>query len=243
MPNNPVPVLTSVLLLAALAVACERTGQLEGDLYLLTQGGEVRRGAANEVALIPHGPALIGAWDEMCANHVAEVDEWTAEYDSLAAEFDDRIAEVDDRLAAQEDPAVNIAAPSPADREYLVTRLALLETRQALLEEIRDHSEATRDDLLSQSEVHLLQQHAMLRAHAQFQAPTGMNAHYEFAGVPLGDYWLFASMQTAFDREAWLIPVRIEPSEGQSLDLDNTNVGMYGGLTCDNDFPEFPQLQ
>lgn len=57
--------------LAVLLFAIPVTGQdsrIEGDLYLVTEAGDVRVGAANIVYLVPATPQVQKDWDSVCAD-------------------------------------------------------------------------------------------------------------------------------------------------------------------------------
>lgn len=43
-----------------------QTATVEGDVYLVTRGGDVKKGAAREVALIPANAALADDWEALC---------------------------------------------------------------------------------------------------------------------------------------------------------------------------------
>jgi len=62
--------LTAVTVLSFSGLSAQ--SRIEGDLYLLSSSGEVKPGAANEVALIPRGPAVVEAWRAMCEDQEAE---------------------------------------------------------------------------------------------------------------------------------------------------------------------------
>lgn len=51
--------------------AYAQTATVEGDLYLLTNGGDVKRGATNEVALIPKGSDIAQRWEAICGTQAA----------------------------------------------------------------------------------------------------------------------------------------------------------------------------
>jgi len=76
---------TAVVALALIPWTARAQTSIEGDLYLLTQSGDVRAGAANEVALIPRVAAVAERWSALCR----EQDET---FQALNAQLDARLA-------------------------------------------------------------------------------------------------------------------------------------------------------
>lgn len=66
--------ITLFLFTMATRAVGQSTGAIEGDVYLLTQGGDIKKGAATTVGLVPR-TRVKGGWDSMCLRYDAV---WTA---------------------------------------------------------------------------------------------------------------------------------------------------------------------
>lgn len=73
--------------------------------------------------------------------------------------------------------------------------------------------------------------HEAIANHAVTKAPTGVNAHYRFASVRPGSYWLFAET-TLYDRNYhWWAEATVKPGQAARVDLDNEAVD-FGERFC-----------
>jgi hypothetical protein len=99
-----------VCLFISSSAAAQNTGSIEGDVYLLTQSGDIKKGAAGKVDLVPRARVKRG-WNSMCARYDAL---WAAssKRDSLERAS---VSEPDEQLA------VSIRISARIDSLLLVT--------------------------------------------------------------------------------------------------------------------------
>jgi hypothetical protein len=183
------------------------SAQVQGDVYLLTQGGEVRPGAATDVWIIPVREGVGEEWGTICRRQAEE---------SPLLPAHRRVAELEE---AQLDLVKESAPPKQILRELRALRDLILDS----LPEVTKTQSASRV--------------AWVQSLALASSPTGMDAHFSFAGVPPGEYWLFAEMRLLEASHFWLVPVRLVDGEALITDLDNNNRLPIGALSCDTTFP------
>lgn len=79
--------LLSIALFPTFALS-QNIGSIEGDLYFVTQAGEIRQGAANTVYLIPKSAQLISSFDELCSKQEERSRESLAQQKSTEQELE-----------------------------------------------------------------------------------------------------------------------------------------------------------
>ncbi|MGI8497333.1 MAG: hypothetical protein ACR2OG_07115 [Gemmatimonadaceae bacterium] len=70
------------------------TASVEGDIYLVTKSADIKRGVANEVALIPVGASVGQKWRLLCDQQASEDAAWKASTDSVASSLTDIPAKI-----------------------------------------------------------------------------------------------------------------------------------------------------
>ena len=149
----------------AATVVCHgatRTGSVQGDVYLVMQSGDVKRGSGNEVRLVRTSDTLHADMERVCQRYA------------------DRLLPVWRRVGSEPDSAVALE---------------------------HDAREAMRTVLLGATVA---------------RAPTGINAHYRFVGVPPGAYVLWAETDIGERHYTWWTPVTVGASGSLTKDLDNS---------------------
>jgi|SRR5437016_93025 len=173
-----------VLLVSATACA-KRTVSVEGDVYLLMQNGDVKRGASNTVRLLRDTVSLLSARTRVC---------------STFAEEGRELQERSKVLYAQVDKVIG------TDRfEQVFARARAVGDSAKLL---RAHSRLSIDSIFLKSAV--------------AEAPTGVNAHYHFAGIEPGHYILWAETTIGDNHYTWWAPVVVTAGDSLKKDLDNS---------------------
>jgi hypothetical protein len=149
---------------------------IEGDVYLLNKGGEVKKGAAGTVGLAIPGPSLETVFRSACAAQHAEARRDTSPTGGTNGDAEAMMAQANADMA----------------------RIVALENR---------HREEMFATLIA----------------ASANAPTGMNAHFSFANVRPGKYYLLSVMHLGERVYGWVVPVTVESGQSLRIDLDNNN--------------------
>jgi hypothetical protein len=181
-----------------------QTATLRGDVYLVTRGGEVRQGAANEVALIPRSPDIEEGWVDMCARQREAFQQWDSGQDAKRKELE-----------------ALVQRAQGADEEIAARRL------------LQNHLGNTLAELGARIREEAAARAQWIRSAAETRGSTGMQAHYQVQVAP-GDYWVFAEMRLGEEVNRWLVPIALTSGAESRVDLDNNNLlgpTMFG---CDH---------
>jgi hypothetical protein len=213
-PSKRRPLVLALIGGALLLAACSRSGDLSGDFYYTTRGGDVKRFADHEIVLVKATPKFETAWQETIAGFKSAYEPVKAEYEEASRR------EGEAREASYRSLADSIASRSLVDSSYRRRH----DEAQALTQAARDRS----DEVLGTWRSHALKLIAWGKA-----AETRTNAagRFEFRGVAAGRYYLFATAEVPillsslqFVRVHWWVPVEVK-SGAQTLDLTMNNVG------------------
>jgi len=220
---------------AAIAVlalsACSRTGTLEGDVYVITQDGTVKRGVGARVYLVPERAAegLTTTVDTLCTEAARRQQAYR---ENRQAAILDHIRFVEQRADSLKQAAEHLP---PAER------LKLLRATDSMLVTAYDWRDRERLALASQlplgtagaNWLHRGLQTAYAGA-AVDTAKANVDAHYILDGVPRGTYMLVAFTEPritdGFDLLGWRAEVEV-PGGLRRQDLDN-DVRLYGVGIC-----------
>jgi hypothetical protein len=181
-----------------------QTATLRGDVYLVTRGGEVRQGAANEVALIPRSPDIVEGWVDMCARQREAHQQWESGQDAKRKELE-----------------ALVQRAQGADEEITARRI------------LQDHLSNTLAELGARIREDAAARGQWIMSVAVTRGPTGMQAHYRVQ-VPPGDYWVFAEMRLGEEVNRWLVPVALTSGAESRVDLDNNNLLGPRMFNCDH---------
>ncbi|MEQ1856162.1 MAG: hypothetical protein ABL963_06825 [Longimicrobiales bacterium] len=193
--------LSFVVVMLALPVDLLAQATIEGDLYLLTRGGEIRQGAANEVALIERRPLIAERWGAICEAQAAV-----------------RV-EADNRSSTQMIDSINQLPPNqrgPALQEAIVRNEARMEALMAEVRQKRDERFAFLRSLA------IRQAPTGMQAHYRMEAPPG--DYWLFAVMMLGDVpniWLHpVTLTGATPLTVDLDNTNVEPTGAGRLNCD-----------------------
>jgi hypothetical protein len=177
-----------------------RAASIEGDVYLLNKLGEVKKGAAGTVGLAVPGPRLEAIFRSACAAQKTERRRDTIPMGGTnQGGFDSlAIAKLGFRNPAGYTFKGDDSEVMMAQAKAKMARLIELENNQ------REQMFAT-----------------LIAASAN--APTGMNAHFKFAKVPPGTYFLLSVMHLGELTYGWVVPVSVKSGQSMRVDLDNNN--------------------
>jgi hypothetical protein len=179
------------------------TGSIEGDVYLVTRGGDTKKGAGNTIYLIPDGDSVRSDLRTACVARAVEKYRLeiaiTAALNSEASIIRANNARL--RAGQQEVMAAEAQAKGVVDS----------------LERAFDADEAPAAD-------QVFNLHAI--RWAVDSAGTGVNAHYTFTSVKPGTYVLFGAWQIGDNRYRWLSTATLAPASAIKKDLDNSAIVM-----------------
>lgn len=175
-------------------------GPLEGDVYLVTKSGDIKRGAGRTVLLIADTDSLAAVGTLLCSAHHAAQEQLRADW-----------------LAAQQAHAKGLdayVAETRAGVQYSDARQQALRTLKAAADSAarrvaREPSTAF-DRLL-----------ARFATLTQSESSTGMSAHYTFPALPIGKYVLLSEWTIGDIRYVWWRRARVAAAIATTVDLDN----------------------
>jgi len=220
---------------AAIAVlalcACSRTGTLEGDVYVVTQDGIVKRGVGARVYLVPERTAvgLATTVDTLCIEAAGRQQASKANRQAVIL---DHIRFVEQRADSLKQAAERLP---PAER------LKLLRAADGMLASAYDWRDRERLALTSELPLGTAGAnwlHRRLRlayaGAAVDSTKANIDAHYLLNGLPRGTYTLVAFTEPritdGFDLLGWRAEVEV-PGGFLRQDLDN-DVRLYGMGIC-----------
>lgn len=187
-------------LVPILLVAQRPAASVQGDVYIVMQNGDTKRGAGRTVSLVPDRDSLHNTIQAVCVAHYAtanrNAEAWAA---AMAANTAAMKARVDSILShGVEDTAAVYRTDRVADS---TKRLVVMEPAIAL-------------SLL----LHNVQQ---LRV---AEAPAGMSAHFRFPAVQSGAYLIVSSWPIGEHHYVWWKHVTLRPGVAATQDLDNESI-------------------
>jgi len=195
MPHRTV-VRTLLLVAAVLSVGCKRSASIEGELSIV-QAGQVRQGLGHTVFLLRNGDSISQALDRVCAN-------WKAQ----AAQRAQRARDMD----------------AAAERFKRQSERASMRAAVALLDSVDKYRQAAAAERRTQSEDSPLDQiRTMVRAAADTQVQTDLEAHYRIANLTPGTYALYAEWLSDQDNMFWAA-VPVGAGEKKKLNLDQATL-------------------
>lgn len=179
------------------AVPTPKPASVEGDVYLVTKTGDVKKAAANTVRLVAATEEVLANLDSACAQITRYAKKIVA---------DSSFAAASKTIAAR---AAAIGGTAAADIETRATTF-MQESLQSI-----EAQRALRDVAIRNAE-------EALSPHVVARSPTGINAHYRFTDVRPGTYLLVASTEIDVYRYQWLTTVIIGEAQLAKRDLDNS---------------------
>ena len=191
---------TLAVMTALLAVACKRTGTVEGNVTLTMQSGEVRKGVSSTVYLLRNGDSIAQAVDAVC-------NEWkTTESGRMtrAKDFDAR-AERFKRASERAPMRTQVALYDSVDK-YRAAAAAERQTENAL-----------------SSNLDRIQ--AMVRAAADTQVPTDIEARYRIGDITPGKYVVYAEWPSDQTYLFWA-PIEVGKGDDKTQNLDRATLAM-----------------
>lgn len=165
---------------------------IEGDVYLVTKSGDIKKAAANSVRLIRLSPDLLTKIDDGCT----KITDYTKQFLR-----DKRLFALDSEVAVG---LLSHGVPSARATEALPGALMAI----------------ARDSTRLLGEIATIESN--LGAETIATSPTGVNAHYRFSTVAPGRYLLFASTQIGGAYYQWLTSVSAIEGQPLVRDLDNS---------------------
>lgn len=183
-------------------------GVVEGDVYLVMENGDTKRGAGREVLLLRHG--VLAMRDSACKRHFAVS---TRRSDSLTAVARRSSDSASYYLWKRNDTASARQFYQAAQRD----------------EEFADQARASEKSSAEQRRSSDMQR---LLNYVVRRAGTGMNAHYRFADVPPGRYVVYSEWTINGVEYAWWAPVTVVPGRAVDRDLDNSVMSRERLLVC-----------
>jgi len=229
------PITTATIMMLALS-ACSRTGTLEGDIYVVTHDGEVKRGTGARVYLVPEDAdqSLFAAADTLCT----QARHWQ-EYSNGK-----RRASIEDHRRFFEKQADSLR--QEAEGLPAAQRVQQMRSADALLGAILARTDSMRlaaaSDPFSGATRWLGEKLRLFYAGASVNsASTDVDGHYVLDDVPRGTYALVALTERrlpGIDLLGW--HTRVEVSSGlRRQHLDN-HAKLYLHMLCPPDEAEVP---
>lgn len=186
-------------------VACSRTEELSGDVFVTMKSGDVKRGANVEIALIPATEQFESEWKKT-------VGEFKLNYASAESSAQ-QAREVSDQAYKRYSDSIGSrigANFTESERKSWNSESERASAAQEYVQEVRArYHEAARK---------------VIAAAQPRTVRTDVNGHYEFRGVPHGRYYIFAAHQVFENDLHWIVPVEVK-SQPNLIDLSNNNEG------------------
>jgi hypothetical protein len=181
-----------VVVVGGLSVGCKRTASIEGELSIV-QAGQVRQGLGHTVFLLRNGDSISQAVDRVCAAWKAQA----TQRDQRARDFD-----------------------AKAERFKRSAERASMRAAVGLLDSVDKYRQAAATERRTQSEDNPLDRiRTMVRAAADTQVQTDLEAHYRIANLVPGTYTLYAEWLSDQDNMFWAaVPVGAGEKKKQNLD-------------------------
>jgi len=200
--------------LASLVACRSSTASVQGDVFLVTQNGEIKRGAGDTVLLLPSTDSLRQLLVKTCSTYADRMGAILRWADSLGDQ--DILGRVLVRNLLKSDATAN----ADSSRKWLRKHFPTFE----------DTLQATRDLTVEHVE-------AILNSGAIARMSPGIDAHYRFSNVRPGPYLLVAT--TAIEGRAyhWLAAVTAHSGDSITHNLDNVAAGAGETLYCTADSP------
>lgn len=171
-------------------------GSVSGNVYLVMQSGDTKRGSGVTVSLLRDTKDLERWRNILCPQR---------ELGNLELQI--RRSKATDSLTKALDPWTD--AHSRTKRRI----------EKDLYEKEKAASEAQLDSLRRET---IREMRESLAAALVDTVSSGMEAHYQFANVPPGDYVVFAEWAIGDNRYAWWAPVEVRSGQSVKRDLDNS---------------------
>lgn len=193
---------------APLLAACSRPGDLSGEFYYTTRGGDVKRLADHEILLVKATPEFEAAWKEV-------VTRFKEAYEPANTEYEE--------ASRREGEARLVYYRSLSDSYYRRGH----DEAQAVAQRAREQ----RDEVVGTWRSRALQ---VITASKVAQTRTNAAGRFEFRGVAPSRYYLFATAEVPmsllssleFVRLHWWVPVELR-SGAQTVDLTMNNIGEW----------------
>lgn len=204
-----------LLLATAGAGACSRTSTLSGDVFIVVEGGDVKRGADTEVVLVASTAEFDTVWrqtGEAWAEFLRRERPALREGEALAAEATrvfDTAWSANLRMLGR--PG---AERSKTDAELEAAKIRHTETHEAV--------GSRRRALWARFSKEWDDAMRLIRKHQLRSARTDINGRYSFEGLPRKKYYVYAANE-AFHL-TWFVPVEVTSRE-ERLDLARGNSG------------------
>jgi hypothetical protein len=168
--------------------------RLEGDVYLITSGGDIKRGAGRTVFLLreegPNGDQLRVQADRICTEIKSRVRQWSA--------WDLDLIDNEMRIST---------------RQPLIDPTRVKALQRALATQAIAYGLEMRDSILK-----------LLRRAIVDSIGTGVAARFEFPSVSAGRYALLATWQIGGSDYVWFSPLTMKASVAAKHDLDNSKL-------------------
>jgi hypothetical protein len=172
------------------------SASVEGDVYLVMQSGDTKKGAGLTVALSPDGPTLREALSSGCRAYYFELDRLARELVQALGAQNDLLRKKIEDIQAQRETDESAMVEAKARSDSLMARIKT--TAPAAAELVA----------------------AKAAALASGRGSTGMNAHYRITGVTPGAYVASAMWRIGDQTHIWWKPVRVIGRDVVA-DLDN----------------------
>lgn len=188
--------------------------RVEGDVYLLMQSGDTKRGSGLPVHLVRHSDSLESRLRAECRH-----------LDSVAARLMSQHLEYSRRAQALHDRATRHTQAENYNQAAEAADAAAAQDRRA--------SQAMREAeaLTTTSAVNL---RAILSAASSRVTTSGLAAHFTVDSIPPGLYMLVAEWPVGERSYRWLVPVTAVARQTLRQDLDHSNASedaLYGLCT------------
>jgi hypothetical protein len=209
------------LSLLSCCVACSRTGEISGDVFVVA-GGTPTPGAGAEIRVIPAAGGFQAELEKIIENFDAEFAEASKAHEKQKAIEDE----------AMKDPATLRKVDELVKKELSKIKKRLLPKqeegfRMVVMSELGLSSFPAYLRLLDIKDRHEKRLQELVRTSEARAVLADINGRYEVSHLPAGPYYLSASIGS---RYAWLVPVQIVPG-GQKVHLSNANAGWLVHLT------------
>lgn len=179
-----------------------------GDVYLVMENGDTKRGAGREILLLP--PDVETKRDSVCR---------------LPFPVRTRVSDSLTKIARRSSDSAAFYLWQRKDSDRARRFYQDASRHEELASSARISAETSAEQRRENALRRLLQS-AVARAH------TGMNARYSFENIPPGRYVIYGEWRISGVTYAWLAPVEVSGAGNVHRDLDNSVASNTALLSC-----------
>ncbi len=232
-----------LLMAVGTSLACARSAELSGDIFVRMQSGDVKHGADVEVILVPASPEFEQKWKNLVAGFQSSLASTRVAYDqalaqqqelsgrhtaaNAAAAQTDRVAEGEEaRATTCADPRAScFGAVAGATRRRFGRLRAQIDREAQQAQEknqMQNRINEAREAIASTIRSYQEEAEGLLRRSSTIRIHANVSGRYTAKDVARGKYYLHARFDVFDNHIRWMVPIEIKDGQ-QTMDLSSNN--------------------